>query len=72
MMYQNFINYLTDKGYSKRTVEIIHGTMHNAMQQAVPLKKIGSNPCESAVISNKNIKKRKVLSICELKTSLFS
>ncbi|ENQ3106007.1 tyrosine-type recombinase/integrase [Bacillus cereus] len=61
MMYQNFINYLTDKGYSKRTVEIIHGTMHNAMKKAVSLKKIEHNPCEDVVISNKNKKEEEGL-----------
>lgn len=39
MMYQKFINSLTDQGYSKRTVQIIHGTMNNAMKKAVSLKK---------------------------------
>ena len=33
-----FINSLTDQGYSKRTVQIIHGTMNNAMKKAVSLK----------------------------------
>ncbi|SFI26561.1 Site-specific recombinase XerD [Bacillus sp. 71mf] len=61
MMYQNFINHLTDKGYSKRTIEIIHGTMHNAMKKAVSLKKIEYNPCEDIVISNKNNKEKECL-----------
>ncbi|WP_407675754.1 site-specific integrase [Peribacillus saganii] len=34
IMYQNFLNHLTDKGYSKRTVEIVHGTVYNAMNKA--------------------------------------
>ncbi|MDQ0270125.1 hypothetical protein [Cytobacillus purgationiresistens] len=29
VMYQKFIIQLTEKGYSRRTVEIIHGTMNN-------------------------------------------
>lgn len=37
IMYQKFLNHLTDKGYSKRTVEIVHGTMYNAMSKAVIL-----------------------------------
>ncbi|MGE6593050.1 tyrosine-type recombinase/integrase [Bacillus mycoides] len=61
MMYQKFINSLTDQGYSKRTVQIIHGTMNNAMKKAVSLKKIESNPCEEVVISNKNNKEREGL-----------
>jgi hypothetical protein len=32
IMYQNFLNHLTSKGSSKRTVEIVHGTMYNAMK----------------------------------------
>lgn len=42
-MYQKFSNELADKGYSKRTVEIIHGTMFNAIQKAVVLLRIKSN-----------------------------
>ncbi|EJS70413.1 hypothetical protein ICW_01882 [Bacillus wiedmannii] len=61
MMYQKFINSLTDHGYSKRTVQIIHGTMNNAMKKAVSLKKIENNPCEEVVISNKNNKEREGL-----------
>lgn len=61
MMYQNFLNFLTDQGYSKRTVEIIHGTMHNAMKKAVSLKKIEDNPCIDVVISNKNKKEEEGL-----------
>lgn len=61
MIYQKFINSLTDQGYSKRTVQIIHGTMNNAMKKAVSLKKIESNPCKEVVISNKNNKEREEL-----------
>ncbi|WP_254489217.1 tyrosine-type recombinase/integrase [Bacillus thuringiensis] len=61
MMYQKFINSLIDQGYSKRTVQIIHGTMNNAMKKAVSLKKIENNPCEEVVISNKNNKEREGL-----------
>ncbi|MCM3735044.1 hypothetical protein M3215_04230 [Bacillus cytotoxicus] len=49
-----------------RTVEIIHGTMHNAMKQSVTLKKIESNPCEDAVILNKSKEEEE-----GLKTLLF-
>ncbi|SDY38061.1 tyrosine-type recombinase/integrase [Bacillus sp. 166amftsu] len=61
MMYQKFINSLTDQGYSKQTVQIIHGTMNNAMKKAVSLKKIENNPCEEVIISNKNNKEREGL-----------
>jgi integrase len=57
IMYQKFINYLCNQGYSKRTVEIIHGTMYNAMEKAIVLGKIEKNPCAGAEI--KANKKRK-------------
>lgn len=56
MMYQKFLNHLTNQGYSKRTVEIIHGTMHNAMDKALMLSKLEKNPCSGATISKKNEK----------------
>ncbi|KHD85660.1 integrase [Heyndrickxia ginsengihumi] len=43
IMYQKFLNYLTKQGYSKRTVEIIHGTMYNALEKATILNKIEKN-----------------------------
>ena len=49
-MYQKFLNQLFDKGYSKRSVEFIHSTMHNAMSRAVTLGKIEKNPCIGATI----------------------
>ncbi|PLC16902.1 site-specific integrase [Bacillus paralicheniformis] len=45
ILYQKFINSLCNKNYSKRTVEIIHSTMSNAMEKAVLLGKIEKNPC---------------------------
>jgi len=50
IMYQKFINYLSKQGYSKRTVEIIHTTMNNAMEKAVTLNKIEKNPCVGVTI----------------------
>ncbi|MGN9865428.1 hypothetical protein [Bacillus swezeyi] len=45
MRYQKFINYLEALDqYSTRTIEIIHGTMYDALSMAVKLKKISSNP----------------------------
>ncbi len=38
--YQKFINHLINKGYSKRTVEIIHSTMSNAIKRAIDLEMI--------------------------------
>lgn len=53
MMYQKFLNYLNNQGYSKRTIEIIHGTMYNAFSKALILGKIEKNPCEGVTIKGK-------------------
>ncbi|WP_074607838.1 tyrosine-type recombinase/integrase [Bacillus paranthracis] len=45
VLYQKFINSLVDNGYSRRTIEIVHGTMNNAMEKAIILEKIPKNPC---------------------------
>lgn len=45
VLYQKFINSLVDNGYSRRTIEIVHGTMNNAMEKAIILEKITKNPC---------------------------
>ncbi len=45
VMYQKFLNSLHDAGYSRRTIEIIHSTMTNAMSKAVTIGKIQKNPC---------------------------
>ncbi|MFU1797500.1 tyrosine-type recombinase/integrase [Paenibacillus azoreducens] len=57
-MYQKFLNHLTKKGYSKRTVEIVHGTMHNAMEKAVTLNKLERNPCVGVEIKGKKKENR--------------
>ncbi|PFG13038.1 site-specific integrase [Bacillus sp. es.036] len=53
VMYQKFLNSLTNYGYSKRTIEIIHTTMANAMKKAVTLGKIERSPCEGVDIKGK-------------------
>lgn len=45
IMYQDFLNSLAGSDLSKRTVELVHSTMHNAMSKAVTLGKIEKNPC---------------------------
>ncbi|MCM3527882.1 site-specific integrase [Cytobacillus oceanisediminis] len=60
IMYQKFINHLTDKGYSKRTVEIIHGTLHNAYDKAILLGKIEKNPCSGVTIKGKQKEKGEI------------
>lgn len=59
VMYQKFLNSLTKKGYSRRTVEIVHTTMYNAMEKAVILNKLEKNPCRGVTI--KGEKKENVL-----------
>ncbi|MGE6376569.1 tyrosine-type recombinase/integrase [Peribacillus muralis] len=53
IMYQKFLNHLSDQGYSKRTIEIIHTTLNNAMEKAVTLGKIEKNPCKGVTIKGK-------------------
>lgn len=63
IMYQKFLNSVSDKGYSKRTVELVHSTMHNAMEKAVTINKIEKNPCDGVTI--KGIKKREGITFLE-------
>ncbi|MED3526668.1 tyrosine-type recombinase/integrase [Bacillus thuringiensis] len=53
VLYQKFINSLVDNGYSRRTIEIVHSTMHNAMEKAITLEKIQKNPCVGVEIKVK-------------------
>lgn len=59
MRYQKFINYLNEKGYSQRTMEIVHGTMYGAFQIAIkPLRYIELNPADGVKIpKNKKLPK---------------
>lgn len=50
IMYQKFLNHLSEQGYSKRTIEIIHGTMYSSYEKAITLKKVEGNPCEGVTI----------------------
>ncbi|PKG23917.1 tyrosine-type recombinase/integrase [Niallia nealsonii] len=58
-LYQKFINYLIESDYSKRTVEIVHGTMYGAMQKAKILRKIHDNPCTDVSIYSAKEKREK-------------
>lgn len=49
-LYQEFINFLIDNGQSKRSIEIIHGTMYGAMKFAKKIHKVMENPCEDVQI----------------------
>lgn len=53
IMYQKFLNHLTDQGYSKRTIEIVHSTMYGALEKAVVLYKVDKNPCAGVTIKGK-------------------
>ncbi|MGG4470060.1 site-specific integrase [Paenibacillus alvei] len=61
LMYQKFLNHLIAANYSKRTVEIIHGTMYNALEKACYLGKLEKNPCKGATISKINPSKQENL-----------
>ncbi|MBK5446032.1 site-specific integrase [Peribacillus sp. TH24] len=54
LMYQKFINQLTEKKYSRRTIEIIHGTMYNAFEKALILGKTNMNPCTGVTIKGEH------------------
>lgn len=57
IMYQKFLNTLSEE-YSRRTIEIIHSTMFNAMEKAVTLQKIEKNPCVGATVKGMKSEKK--------------
>ncbi|MGW8428850.1 tyrosine-type recombinase/integrase [Peribacillus simplex] len=57
VMYQKFLNKKYEAGYSRRTVEIIHSTMSNAMNKAVTIGKIQKNPCIGVTIKGESKEK---------------
>lgn len=57
VMYQTFLNSISDDDYSKRTVELVHSTMHNAMSKAVTIGKLEKNPCIGVTIKGTRTKK---------------
>ncbi|MFJ8243728.1 phage integrase SAM-like domain-containing protein [Peribacillus asahii] len=65
-IYQMFINKIAEQNISRRTIEIIHTTMSNALNKAVSLQIIPKNPCYGVTIPNKKInqiKKEEVLEV---------
>ncbi|SEH77688.1 Site-specific recombinase XerD [Halobacillus karajensis] len=56
VMYQKFLNHLYDCGYSKRTRQIVHGTMRGALEKAYHLERIKRNPCEGAIVKGEDKK----------------
>ncbi|NGP56815.1 site-specific integrase [Paenibacillus thiaminolyticus] len=63
IMYQEFINSILDKGYSRRTAELVHSTMHNCIQKACLLGKLEKNPCVG--VEFKGIKKKEGIKFIE-------
>ncbi|BBH19788.1 site-specific integrase [Paenibacillus baekrokdamisoli] len=63
IMYQEFLNSIGDKGYSRRTVELVHSTLHNALEKAVTLCKLERNPCNGSEI--KGPKKKSTVQFIE-------
>lgn len=59
IMYQKFLNMLSEQGYSKRTIEIIHGTAYSAFEKAKILGKIEKNPCTGVTIKG-TVKKKEI------------
>jgi integrase len=69
-MYQKFLNSLHDDGYSRRTIEIIHGTMRGALEKACQLNMLEKNPTVGSVIKGK-MKSNEVKFIESSDISLF-
>lgn len=62
LRYHKFLNHLSDQGYNKSTIEIMHTRIYNALQIAVrPLRKLDDNLCKDVVIPKKNEKKKNEL-----------
>ncbi|RYI32036.1 site-specific integrase [Bacillus infantis] len=58
LRYQKFLNSLNEQGYSRRTIEIIHTTMYDALETAFrPLRKIEDNPCKDVTLPKGKSKK---------------
>ncbi|TVX94637.1 tyrosine-type recombinase/integrase [Paenibacillus agilis] len=60
IMYQKFINSLLENEYSRRTVEIVHSTMHNDLEKAVTIGKLEKNPCNGVEIKGPRKKKGEI------------
>lgn len=70
-MYQKFLNHLYTKEYSKRTIQIIHGTAYSALEKAHQLNMIDRNPTIGSVIKGKEKEKGiKFIDSSELSTFL--
>ena len=67
---QAFYNrlYRTDN-LAPKTIKNIHGILHKALQQAVKLRYIGFNPCDSCTLPR--IEKKEIKPLSELEIELF-
>ncbi|WP_337912567.1 site-specific integrase [Paenibacillus arenosi] len=64
-MYQKFINSLLENKYSRRTVEIAHSTMHNALEKAVTIGKLEKNLVEELFGDTKTFNSPRVIKISQ-------
>ncbi len=60
IMYQTFLESLAQQDYSRRTIEIIHGTFFSAMEKAITLRKIEFNPAIGVTIPKPFKRKNKL------------
>lgn len=58
---QRFYNSLTEKGLSAKTVKIVHGVLHKALQQAVSIGYLRFNPADPCALPRNRRKELEVL-----------
>lgn len=58
---QRFYNSLTERGLSAKTVKIVHGVLHKALQQAVSIGYLRFNPADSCALPRNKRKELEVL-----------
>lgn len=58
---QHFCNSLTDSGLSPKTVKIVHGVLHKALQQAVSTSYLRFNPSDACILPRVERKELKPL-----------
>ncbi|MGN8968683.1 tyrosine-type recombinase/integrase [Intestinimonas sp. HCP28S3_D6] len=58
---QHFYNSLTDSGLSPKTVKIVHGVLHKALQQAVAISYLRFNPSDACILPRVERKELKPL-----------
>lgn len=58
---QRFYNSLTERGLSAKTVKIVHGVLHKALQQAVAIGYLRFNPADPCALPRNRRKELEVL-----------